>query len=95
MTKLKVLDYKGEETDVDIECALDDIFIISITVLTGDEIMSIIYKDGSKETIDSSMERWENCYDCEYDVYNPGQGINLLENERFMNRTNSYWYDYA
>ena len=64
-------------------------------VVTGDEILQVIYKDYTIEEFDSSDDRNAEFYNGEYDVYNVVTGLNLFDKEAFMKRTRSYWfYDY-
>ncbi len=89
---LKLLDYAGKETLEDIG-ELEDIKAIVIRVVTGDEIASIIYKDGTTSQIDSSNDRMQDFFDDEYAVYTDGVPTeeNLLFNKEFIRRTSSYW----
>lgn len=89
---LKLLDYKGRETLEDIG-ELDEIAAVVIRVITGDEIATIIYKDGLISRIDSSRDRMADYFDDEYVVYVNGvsKEENLLFNEEFIKRTDSYW----
>ena len=89
---LKLLDYMGRETFENIG-ELEDIKAIVIRVVTGDEIASIIYKDGAISRIDSANDRMRDYFDNEYAVYVDGIPTeeNLLFNEEFIRRTSSYW----
>jgi len=87
---VKLLDYAGEITNVDIG-DIDNIASMHIRVLTGDEVLTVTYKDYSVDHFDSSDCRMEDFFDEEYDVYNINTGVNLLEDKAFMERTTSYW----
>lgn len=90
---IKLLDYKGTKTNVDIG-DLDAIAAMSIDVITGDEILTVVYKDYTVKKFDSSNTRCMDFYDNSYEVYNINESINLLEYEKFVHRTNSYWQRY-
>ena len=82
---VKLLDYSGKEVVVDVGNIED------IAVMTGDEILTVIYKDYSKKIFDSSECRIGCFHDDAYDIYNINDGTNMLNNEKFVNRTNTYW----
>lgn len=87
---LKLLDYANDPTEHDIG-NLEDIATIGITVVTGDEIATVTYKDNTVKTFDSSVTRITAYFDDEYEIYRSGQSDNLIDNPKFINRTNSYW----
>lgn len=91
---IKLLDYARKAVNVDVG-DLNDIGSMSIEVVTGDEILTVIHKDYSVEKFDSSNDRMANFFDHEYEIYNAITGLNLLEDEQFVNRTRSYWYEDA
>lgn len=87
MTTLKIMDYKGELTDTGVSLDnLEDILRIDLDVVTGDEIATVIYKNGEREVYDSSSNRLQDFYDCGYCLY--GAGVNRLE--EFERRKSSY-----
>ena len=88
MTKtLKIIDYNGELTDTGVDLdKLDDILRIDIDIVTGDEIATVIYKNGERERYDSSNCRLQDFYDWGYCLY--GAEENRLE--EFERRTSSY-----
>lgn len=88
MNKLKLMDYKGEitETPIDLD-NLDEIFMIKISVISGDEIAEVIYKNGDIEYYDSSKDRISDFHDGEYVLYGPKENII----EEFKKRNNTYW----
>ena len=87
---MRLVDYLGQETFVDVG-NLDEIVRMTITVLTGDEVCTVIYKDYSTKTFDSSNGRMADYWDDEYVIYDITKGVNRLSEEGFVNRTNSYW----
>lgn len=94
MNYLTLVDYQGnkESTMIDLD-NLEDVFLIEITVISGDEHVRVIYKDGRSEYASANYAAID-CEDGSYDVYNPGQGIDLTKDEGFLNRCDSYTYLY-
>lgn len=90
---VKLLDYAGKSIFVDVG-DIDTIESMMITVISGDEILTVSYKNGTEETFDSSDSRIMDFYDGEYAIYDEKAGINGFDNEEFMNRNTSYWYIY-
>lgn len=64
-----------------------------ITVISGDEVLTVMYKDGTERDYDSSDCRVMNFLDFQYEIYNDKTGVNKFNNKEFMNRTNSYWFE--
>ena len=88
--KIRLLDYAGREDIVDIG-NIEDIAVMTIRVLTGDEVLTVIYKDYSVDVFDTSGCRICDYHDDEYDIYNITDGTNMLNDEEFVNRTDTYW----
>lgn len=88
--KVKLLDYRGAETVFDVG-NIEDIAVMNIRVLTGDEVLTVIYKDYTVEVFESSYSRIADYYDDKYDIYNITNGTNMLDDENFINRTDTYW----
>ena len=88
---LEIMDYKGikHETDIDLD-NLDEIDTIFISVVSGDEIATVAYKNGQSVTIDSDHlaknQRCQHDYDGGYILYS--SHINRLE--EFEERNTSY-----
>ena len=60
--KIEILDYKSRPKEVDVG-ELKDIRKMKVDVVTGDEILTVIYKDGSEKSFDSSDDRTRAFYD--------------------------------
>lgn len=88
---IKLLDWRGDKVEVDVG-NIENIGAMRIEVITGDEILRVLYKDFTIDEFDSSYSRVRDYYDGEYEIYNATTGRNLLEDERFINRTGSYWF---
>ena len=86
---IKILDYKSRAKEVDVG-ELKDIRKMQVDVVTGDEILTVTYKDGSKKIFDSSDDRTRAFFDGDYELYNTETEpeINELENPEWLNRTN-------
>ena len=89
--KIKLLDYEKKNKVVDIG-DIKEIGSMYIEVLSGDEVLLIIYKDYTIKEFDSSNTRREDSLEGEYPIYNEQLGINLLKDEDFLNRKDSYDY---
>lgn len=89
--KFRLIDWAGRNTEVDVG-NFEEIAAMRIMVISGDEVLLVIYKDYTTERFDSSSDRIGHCLDNEYEIYNIESGLNLLENEDFMNRTDSYYW---
>lgn len=85
--RVKILDYKNNETAVNIG-NLDEIYLVTMQVVTGDEELIVIYNDGSIKHFDSCPERKEDHIDEYYIVYMP-YIRNFLTDENWINRKSS------
>ena len=98
MTKyIQIMDYKGKKTRTEIK-DFEDVNCIVIGVLSGDEVMDVIYASGGIETFDSSDDRGVDFNDGVYALYIKDE-LDLTRNEKFVNRATSYTmlndYDYG
>ena len=92
---LKLLDWSGQQAIVDIG-ELKDIKRIIMTVISGDEKLLVQYKDDREdlEADAGEYKKFVNYFDGRYKVYDEEEEhINLLENERFLNRKTTYWFE--
>ena len=81
------MDYRNTEYDTGV--SLDDlsgIDNIQITILSGDEIATVTYKDGDSDMFDSSVTRIMDFFDGSYTLYS--NSINRIE--EFNKRKDSY-----
>lgn len=88
---IKLLDYKDKETLVDVG-ELETIGRMEIDVVSGDEILTVVYKDFTTRKFDSSSNRMMDFPDGGYMIYNANQKENALFDPRFVNRKSSYDY---
>lgn len=74
---INIVDYKDERIKVDIG-DIENIDYISVDVLSGDEVITVWYKDGMFDDWDSSECRGTDYYDGEYEV--PSEQIEKWSN---------------
>lgn len=86
---LELLDWNDEITEFDIGDR-NDIAMISIKVVTGDEIATVIYKNYTVAEFDSGVGRMQDYYDGEYVIYRFDEDNNLIDSDKFKNRKTSY-----
>lgn len=89
---LKLMDWEGKTVEHEVG-NIDDIGLIEIEVISGDEVATVIYKDYTVAKYDSSGCRNVDYADYAYTLYNTTKGINLLDDPKWKNRESSYWYD--
>ena len=72
---------------------LEDICMIEITVLSGDEIATVWYKDYTLRRFDSSDNRFIDYHDDEYRIYDIADGTNVIDawKEREDSYDNNWW----
>lgn len=86
---IELMDYQSKKVTFDIG-NIEDIVKIVIEVLTGDEVATVLYRNYNIKKFDSSYKRMTDYYDYEYIVYDAINGINLLNDEIFLNREDTY-----
>lgn len=94
MKVLELMDFTNtkHETDIDLD-ELDKIDSITISVISGDEIATITYKNGETVSIDADIladgKRFHDDYDGTYILYSSGS-VNRLD--EFEKRSDTYWW---
>lgn len=89
--KFNIFDYRGTPQEVEID---EDVSVIIVQVLTGDERLIIIRNNGDIEYWDSSSCRNADYDDYTYCIFLNGKPTDLWE--PFMKsreRHDSYWYE--
>lgn len=76
--KIKIFDYKGDSKIVDL--GEKEILLITVKEVSGDEVLVVRYKDGTRKCFDSSDSRIMSFDDGEYDII--GDNITKFLNER-------------
>lgn len=84
---MNLIDWKDEKHPVDIG-DLDNIDAMFIKVVTGDEILHVLYKDDTDKFFDSSEDRMADFDDGIYPIY--VSGLWCIDKDKFMNRKTSY-----
>lgn len=84
---INLIDYNNCKHPVDIG-DLDNIKTMAIHVVTGDEILNVLYKDDTEKVFDSSEDRMRDFDDGAYMVYAFGDW--LIDKDKFMNRKTGY-----
>ena len=91
--ELTLMNYASKKVSVDIGNR-EDIADIFISVISGDEIANITYKDYSHKSFDSAdlTNGWRmmDSNDGGYFAYNFKEENNLIDNPKWVNRTSSY-----
>ena len=93
---MKLLSYEGESVEIDVD--LDDPSILAaiVSVISGDEVLSVLYRDGSESEYDAcylaGMWRAYDYRDGSYLVVINGKW--RVDKEAFLSRKDSYWNAY-
>lgn len=70
----------------------DNVKMMFINLLSDDEVLNILYNDGTVKMIDPCwLIRFRDAVDYSYVIYDATKSNNLIDNPVFMNRTESYW----
>lgn len=77
--KIKIYDYKGDSKVIDL--GEKEILLITVKEVSGDEVLVVRYKDGTRKSFDSSSSRCMNFDDGEYDIIG-NDNITKFLNER-------------
>ena len=89
--KVNILDYSGKRTEIEID-NFETVGAIDLTVVSGDEILTVIRKDFTVEKYDSSNDRTTDYFDGEYRIYKEGEEQNMIDDKEWQNRKTSYDY---
>lgn len=74
--KIKLYDYDNKVSEFDL--GRDDVASIHVCVLSGDEVATVVFSDGSTQKYDASDKRFWSYYDGEYVI------ATKLEIDRWM-----------
>ena len=86
--KIKIYDYSGKKKEVKIK-NFEEVVRLAIEVVSGDEILHILYKDYSTEEYDScEFGRLYDFDDDYYIIYDITNNTNLLD--KWKKRKDSY-----
>lgn len=84
-----LFDYQDKIKEFEVG-SLEGISKIDMVVLSGDEVMTVHYKNGSKAVFDSSTNRTTDYTDMSYVLYDSRKDSNTLFNPAWVHRTSSY-----
>lgn len=84
---ITIMDYNNVKKKVKID-NFDNVVRLEIEVMSGDEILRVLYKDYSVEKYDSSNSRLMDFNDAFYCIYDITKNINHLD--KWKKRTSSY-----
>jgi len=88
--KIKILDYTDQPQEVDVG-ELENIKQITMSIISGDEILDVEYFDGKTKIFDScSNDRILDFDDGNYILYSEEESINRLNDPRWLDREDSY-----
>lgn len=90
MKIIEIMDYQGKKEKVKID-NFEDVVRLEIEVLSGDEVLYVLYKDYSAEKYDSSENRTTDYNDGSYLIYDITKNIDDIDN--WSKRTSSYGYE--
>lgn len=79
---ITIVDFKGNKKTISIN-NFENVVSIYVTILSGDEVLEVLYKNGRTKTFDSSDYRIMNYY-C------GGYFLNLSKIDEFSKMNNSY-----
>lgn len=79
---ITIVDFKGNKKTISIN-NFENVVSIYVTILSGDEVLEVLYKNGRTKTFDSSDYRIMN-------YYGGGYFLNLSKIDEFSKMNNSY-----
>ena len=87
---IKIMDYTNRKKCIKIE-DFENVVKLRIEVISGDEILHVLYKDYTIKKYDSCDERIMDFHDDLYTIYDITKNIDFIEN--WNKRTSSYDYE--
>ena len=90
---VKIFDYADKVSVIDIDITSDEITDVYVEVVTGDEILNVIYKDGTEKRFDSLVGDVRVYEWSDYSYYLKRNGVlsDIWLNESYQNRNGSLW----
>lgn len=92
---IKVFEHNGDFTVKTID-DIDEVKKMTITMIHGDEVLTIAYNDGTVEVVVPGMldmmDQFMDYADYVYTIYDANESENLIDNSLFINRNDSYWW---
>lgn len=91
---IKIMNYQNKKANIKIE-DFENVVKLRIEVVSGDEILYVLYKDYSERRYDSAdlldINRIMDYHDDLYTIYDKTRNIDFIKN--WNKRTNSYDYE--
>jgi hypothetical protein len=84
---IKLMDYAGTKKSIVID-NFEDVVRLTIEVVSGDEILHVLYNNYDIKEYDSSNDRMMDFADDEYCIYDTTKDINLIS--KWAKRKSSY-----
>lgn len=84
---ITIMDYRERKSKVKID-NFENVVRLEIEVISGDEILYVLYKDYTSKKYDSANNRVENYLDAFYCIYDITKNIDYLD--KWKKRTSSY-----
>lgn len=88
--ELEIMDYADRKQKIVIE-NFDDVVKINVNIITGDEILSVLYKNYETKIFDSSDSRMSDFGDGEYCIYDITKNIDYID--KWNQRTSTYDFE--
>lgn len=86
---MKLYDFEGEPQDFDVDLDDENITAAILQVVTGDEILDVVYKDGEVRTFDADTHfRTTDFLDATYILVLNGEW--QVDRDKFLARKGSY-----
>lgn len=87
-------DYTDEAHEFDVDLDDKNIVFAILQVISGDEVLDVVYKDGTSDTFDADTNyRFQDFLDAAYVIVLDGEW--KVDREGFLARKNSYDDDWA
>lgn len=91
---VKILEYHGDITVKTID-NFNDVEMMIMSVVNGDEVLDITYNDGTAETVDPGRtNRYADYVEYIYVIYDSDESENLIDYPGFIDRTSAYWLEH-
>lgn len=96
--KIKLLNYKNDSQEVEID-DFENVSLILLKVVTGDELLEVIYEGGKVKKIDPwEFTRMADYPDYEYDIFDRHFGYDdlvdgMIFEDEWINRADSYEFE--
>ena len=91
---VKILEYHGDITVKTID-NFNDVEMMIMSVVNGDEVLDITYNDGTAETVGPGRtNRYADYVEYIYVIYDSDESENLIDYPGFIDRTSAYWLEH-